>query len=154
MTLYGKRQTRACLSFFFFFIKFLIKLLRKFEKIPTFMTCIRSLISAYEGPTGDCRVKLNFCRSHEKRTSWLISLLTRSLQKVLKNSLQTRKFGYQPSTWSLFSTDREKPGGVYKYSTFRDAQRAHHNRNHSVIFESQKGSFTVSKFMHSTKSIG
>lgn len=66
----------------------------------------------------------------------------------------SRKYWYQPPARPLLSTDREEPGGVDKHSTFRDAQRAHYNRNDSFILESQQGSFTVGKLMNSTKSIG
>ena len=65
-----------------------------------------------------------------------------------------KKIWYQPPARPLLSTDREEPSGVDKHSTFRDAQRAHNNRNHSVILESQQGSFTVGKLMNSTKRIG
>ena len=54
----------------------------------------------------------------------------------------------------FFRTDREEPGGVNKHSTFRDAQRAHYNRNHFVILESENGALTVRKLVYSTQNIG
>ena len=70
---------------------------------------------------------------------------------VCKNDLGEN--WYQPSARPLLSAYRKKPGGVNKHSTFRDAERAHYNRNHSVILESQKVSLTVGKLVKSTQSI-
>lgn len=65
-----------------------------------------------------------------------------------------REYWYQPPARPFFSTNRKESGGVDKHSTFRDAQRTHYNRNHSVILKSQKGSLTVGKLVYGTKGIG
>ena len=67
--------------------------------------------------------------------------------------LTTATITYKPSTGFLFSTNREEPGSVNLYGTFRDTQRSHNNWNDFILFECQNCPFTVRKLVHSTHSI-